>query len=363
MNDRIQDQFQYLRVDSITGIGNALAFFEWLLSHADDHPILPFTLISLDVKNLAQLNKTHGHTAGDAALRWIALVLLEEARAQVYRISGDEFVGVLTEGTVNTHSELCERVLARLIKESSQVNLEPPAAHLAMIHFKDLERISPEDVLGVIYGALIEIKDDLSQSLNVFDTSSTIPAAAKAGLVNDMVRRMVSLGSMLDKSHKLAYNDPITGLPNLHAVTDELDQTIQLHISDDQFFAILLIDGDDLGKYNKISYLEGDEMIARLGNVLKHQMRPSDYLARWRTGDEFLVLLHNTPLEQAISIADRVRMSVKESSLDWIYPITVSVGVAGYPDHGITTEELLHQAELAINQAKKLGKNQVFIHR
>ena len=88
MDYPIFDDPQYLRVDSITGVGNPLAFFEWLLSHTKEHPIMPFTLISVDVNNLHQLNETHGFEAGDAALRWIALVLLEEAQAKVYRIRG-----------------------------------------------------------------------------------------------------------------------------------------------------------------------------------------------------------------------------------------------------------------------------------
>ena len=360
MDDLNKDNPQYLRSDSITGIGNPLAFFEWLLNHTKAQPTSPFTLISLDVNNLAQLNKVHGHVAGDAALRWIALVLLEEAQAKVYRISGDEFVGVLIEGSTDSHIELCGCVRARLAAESSLVNLEPPAAHLAMIHFTGLEEISPEDVLGVIYGAFVDIKSNPSQTFKVFDAATTT-TTTKIGIINDIVRRMVSLGSMLDKSHQLAYRDSITGLPNLHAVTNELNETAQLHDSMDQSFAVLLIDGDDLGKYNKIGYLAGDEMIDRLGTVLKNQMRPSDYLARWRTGDEFLILLQETTIEQAISIADRVRRSVIEASQDWTYPITISVGISGYPEHGETVEELLHQAELALNQAKNLGKNQVFV--
>jgi len=276
MDDSINDNPQYLRSDSITGIGNPLAFFEWLLSHTKEKPTLPFTLISLDVNNLAQLNEVHGRAAGDAALRWLALVLLEEAQAKVYRISGDEFVGVLIESSTNAHSELCGRVRERLIAESSLVNLEPPAAHLAMIHFTGLEEISPEDVLGVIYGDFVDIKSNPSQTFKVFDAATTT-TTTKIGLINDIVRRMVSLGSMLDKSHQLAYSDSITGLPNLHAVTNELIDAIQLHDSEDQSFAVLLIDGDDLGKYNKIGYLAGDEMIECLGTVLKGQMRPSTH--------------------------------------------------------------------------------------
>ena len=312
----IYDDPQYLRSDSITGVGNPLAFFEWLLSHTNEQPTLPFTLISLDVNNLRQLNETHGYEAGDAALRWIALVLLEEAGADVFRISSDEFVGVLMEGSTQIHTELCEQVHARLTSEASQVNLDPPAAHLAMIRFTGLKEISPEDVLGVIYGAFLDLKTDQNQAFKVFDAATTAPATSNTGLINDMVQRMVSFGSMLDKSHRLAYTDSITGLPNMHAVTTELNNTLQLHKTTDQPLSILLIYGDDLGRYNKIGYLAGDQMINRLGGVLKDQMRPSDYLARWRTGDEFLILLQDTSIEQAISIAELVRESVIEDSED-----------------------------------------------
>lgn len=355
----IYDDPQYLRSDSITGVGNPLAFFEWLLNHTEGQPTLPFTLISLDVNNLRQLNKTHGVEAGDAALRWIALVLLEEAQADVYRISGDEFVGVLMEGSTQIHTELCEQVYSRLTTEADQVNLDPPAAHLAMIRFTGLEDISPEDVLGVIFGAFLDLKTDQNQTFKVFDAATTAPATTKTGLINDMVRRMVSFGSMLDKSHRLAYTDSITGLPNMHAVTVELNNTLQLHKTTHQSLTILLIDGDDLSKYNKIGYLEGDKMIESLGGVINDQMRPSDYLARWRTGDEFLILLQETTIEQAIKIAEQVRESVIRVSQDWTYPITISTGVSGYPDHGDTTEELLHQAELGLQKAKNSGKNQV----
>jgi diguanylate cyclase (GGDEF)-like protein len=230
-----------------------------------------------------------------------------------------------------------------------------------MIRFTGLEEISPEDVLGVIYGAFLDLKTDQNQTFKVFDAATTEPVTTKTGLINDMVRRMVSFGSMLDKSHRLAYNDSLTGLPNMHAVSAELDKMLQLHKTTDQPLSILLIDGDDLSRYNKIGYLAGDQMINRLGGVLKDQMRPSDYLARWRTGDEFLILLQDTSIEQAISIAELVRESVIEDSEDWAYPITISTGVTGYPAHGDTTEELLHQAELGLQKAKISGKNQVCV--
>jgi diguanylate cyclase (GGDEF)-like protein len=363
MEAEINSHPRYLRTDPLTGVGNPLAFFEWLLSHTAKQPIAPFTLISLDVSNLEQLNETRGHATGDAALRWAALVLLEEAEADVYRISGDEFVGVLTKGSTEEHSKLTDRVLRRISAEAGRVHLEPPAALLARIHYSGLEEISPEDVLGVIYGALIDIKQDQEQSYKVFDAAATKPATSIGGLINDMVGRMVALGSMLDKSQTLAYTDSVTGLPNMHAAFGEMNAALQLHESTGEPFAILLLDGDDLGKYNKIGYLAGDEMIERLGSVLKGEIRPGDFLARWRTGDEFLVLLRGATLEQAASIADRMRRSVIEASQSWEFPITISAGVVGYPDHGRSVEALFHRAEVALNRAKNLGKNRVIMGR
>ncbi|MGB2965705.1 MAG: diguanylate cyclase [Anaerolineales bacterium] len=363
MNHPIYVDRYYLRSDSMTGAENLLAFFEWLLRHTKEQPVSPFTLISLDVIGLKHLNDTHGYAAGDAALRWITLVLREEADAKVFRISSDEFVGVLVDGFRQDHTELCEKARARLRDEAKQVKLGSQAADIAMIHFSSLERNLPEDILGIIYGALLDVKISPDKTFKVYDENTPITGTTKTGLINDMVRRMVSLGAMLDKSQRLANTDSISGLPNMLAAEDKCQSMIQHHQENKGVFTVLLIDGDDLGKYNKISYLAGDEMIARLGRVLGDEMRPSDFLARWRTGDEFIILLGDTSVDQAIPLANRLREVVIDGSLDWTYPITISIGVAGFPVHGNSLEMLVHQAELGLGQAKKRGKNQVIINQ
>ena len=363
MNDPFYVDRHYLRSDSMTGAENPLAFFEWLLGHTKEQPVSPFTLISLKLIDLKQLNDTHGFAAGDAALRWITLVLIEEADAKVYRISGDEFVGVLANGSRQDHTELCGKVRARLRKEAIQVKLDSQAAYVAMIHFSSLEKSSPEDILGIIYGALLDVKMSPDKTFKIYDENTTITGATKTELINDMVRRMFSLGSMLEKSQRLANTDSISGLPNMLAAEDKCQSMIQHHQANKGTFTILLIDGDDLRKYNQISYLAGDEMIARLGRVLGDEMRPSDFLARWRTGDEFIILFGDTSVDQAIPLANRLREVVIHASQDWTFPITISIGVAGFPDHGNSIEELVHQAELGLGQAKKHGKNQVFVNQ
>ena len=361
MSDSIYIDRVYIRSDSMTGAENLLAFFEWLLTHTSEEPVAPFTLLSLNVLDLKELNDEHGYAAGDAALRWITLTLREEANAKVFRISGDEFVGVLVEGSKQDHTQLCDKVRLRLQEEANQVKLDPPAARIAMIHFSGLEISSPEDILGNIYGALLDVKGSPEQNFKIYDEDKINTTTTRTGLINDMIRRMVSLGAMLDKSQRLARTDSISGLPNMIAGEEKCESMIQSHQEPKESFSILLIDGDDLRKYNKISYLEGDQMIARLGGLLKDVMRPLDFLARWRTGDEFLILLGNTSVDQAVHMGGRLLEAVSSGSKDWTYPVTISIGVSGYPDHGNSIKELVHQAELGLGKAKDQGKNQVCV--
>jgi diguanylate cyclase (GGDEF)-like protein len=341
MEGSTDDSPQYLRIDPLTGVGNPLAFFEWLLSHSETKPVPPFTLISLDVRGVRNLNDAHGRAAGNAALRWAALVLFE--------------------GSSSSHTKALRRISDRLSNEAGQVKLLPPAAFVAMIHYTGLEEISPNDVLGAIYGAFIEIKKDPGQSYKVFDAATTKPARDLSGVMDDLVSRMVALGSMLDKSQRLALTDSISGLPNVYAAMQELESIFNGAESKDEPFVILLIDGDDLSRYNKIGYLAGDEMIKRLGKSLDGELRPIDFIARWRTGDEFLVLLRDTSPKYSVPIAERLRQAVHDVSQEWEFPITVSIGVAGHPEHGRSSKELLHYAELALDRAKNSGKNQVVL--
>lgn len=355
----IEPTLQFYRTDALTGVGNSLAFSEWLLNRRKLDPHLPFTLISLDINGLAELNETSGRMAGDTALRWAAIVLKEEAKTRVYRIGPDEFVLVLTDGTPESHTALVKRIIQRLNKEASQVGLRSPVAKVAVIHYTDQEEISPEGILGAFYGAIFDLRQSSDVSLKVFNAAEAEPAHDLGRVINDMLNRMVSLGAMLDESHYLAYTDVITGLPNMNSAHRKLETTLVQIESVEQPFAMLLIDGDDLRRYNEVSYAAGDNMIKSLGLTIKAEVRPNDFVARWRSGDEFFVLLPDTSVQQAVSIGERLCKAVQEASREWLFPITISAGVAGYPEHGETASELLHQAETALDRAKKMGKNQV----
>ena len=124
-------------------------------------------------------------------------------------------------------------------------------------------------------------------------------------------------------------------------------------------FACFLLDGDDLKRYNQISYAAGDQLIHQMSSVLQATIHPGDFVGRWRFGDEFIVLLPNTKIKEAITMGEKLCTAVQETSRNWLFPTTISIGAVQYPDHGQTATELLHSAETALSIAKASGKNQV----
>jgi diguanylate cyclase (GGDEF)-like protein len=169
------------------------------------------------------------------------------------------------------------------------------------------------------------------------------------------------MGKTLDKVREEAYTDAISGLPNMKAALRSMEKTLENFKANQGSFSILMIDGDNIRLYNNINYAAGDEMIRDMSVVFKNNLRPNDFIARWRTGDEFVVILPETTKEGAKIIGERFRLAIKEASKSWLFPTTISIGVASYPLHGENINTLIDKAESANKHAKDQGKDQVVL--
>ena len=78
-------------------------------------------------------------------------------------------------------------------------------------------------------------------------------------------------------------------------------------------------------------------------------------------GDEFIVILPSTTVEQAAIVGERLRAAVELASQGWLFPTSVSIGIAYYPKHGHTANQLVESAEKALSLAKMSGKNRVIV--
>lgn len=341
------------RIDALTGCENLLAFLEKLSVCLKETPSeQPFSLLLIDLNKFGEFNKENGDEQGDRVLRWVSIVL-RDTNLPVYRLSGDEFLVLFTEGSFEDRERIAREIFERLNKESAQFNWSNPAS-VVVIHFKN-EKLAIADIWTAVSDALFDVKayDDRGFMVNYFSHSGA-GNSYQLNVINLLTERLLSFATRLDSTHQLAYLDPTSGLPNSRAAEMEMERVINHETS----FSILFIDGDNLRLYNTINYSAGDQMIKDLSTVLSNNLRPGDFIARWRVGDEFLVVLPTTEKNKALIVAERMRSAVETASKAWKFPVTISVGLAGFPVDGKTPEELLKAVEEAAKLAKEKGKNQ-----
>jgi diguanylate cyclase (GGDEF)-like protein len=250
-----------------------------------------------------------------------------------------------------------QRLEKRFNQEGQQEYLEPPVAHIAAVNFSNISEWTLSRVMGIIYSVIEKRKTSTRGEFHIFD-ADLIPDVENLNTSTiDMIEKLAQVGGLLDQSLEMAFTDSVSGLPNLNAASRYLNRLQQSMEGAGSPFSIFIIDGDNLGQYNKISYQQGDYMIKKLGETLKKAVRPNDFIARWRSGDEFFVVLPDVGPEEALVIGERFREAVKTESQDWQFPVTISIGVASYPVDGGTIDELIDQGELALRMAKQRGKN------
>ena len=136
----------------------------------------------------------------------------------------------------------------------------------------------------------------------------------------------------------LAVTDPLTGLANYRRLLDVLDSEIKRHDRTGRSFAVLLIDLDRLKKINDAhGHLVGSRALCRVATILRIHCRSIDTPAQYG-GDEFVLILPETKSAAAVQVAQRVS---KQVNSDGDEPsISVSIGIAVYPQDGKTIDEL-----------------------
>src|SRR6266542_1301225 len=158
--------------------------------------------------------------------------------------------------------------------------------------------------------------------------------------------------------------DPKTGLYNARYFATALAEELGRAQRFERPMTLIMADLDLLRDINNTyGHLAGDAVLKGIAETFRTQLRHYDVPARFG-GEEFSILLPETPPDQAMEIAERIRRAVAERTFDVetsSEPIraTVSIGVAGYPKDGTDANELIHQADLAVYRAKLQGRNRV----
>lgn len=151
--------------------------------------------------------------------------------------------------------------------------------------------------------------------------------------------------------------DPMTQLWNRGAFQRTLMETLSSAGQSQQPASLLLADLDHFKEYNdQVGHLGGDKGLKAVARLLKETARSEDYVARFG-GEEFALILPKTTKINALKLAERIRLAMDQTAL----PLTLSLGVATFPQDAREAEQLIQAADQALYEAKKQGRNRVVI--
>lgn len=158
----------------------------------------------------------------------------------------------------------------------------------------------------------------------------------------------------------LAAHDPLTGLYNRRHLQEELERQLAVSRRHGVTGALMFLDLDDFKQVNDcLGHHAGDELLKKIALILKEKLRETDILSRIG-GDEFAIILSRSDREHVELAAQRILHELARHTLTIdAKPVTAytSIGIALFPEHGETVEELLSRADLAMYEAKRNGPN------
>lgn len=194
---------------------------------------------------------------------------------------------------------------------------------------------------------------------------SFIPKAFKIKELEAIRHSMVDSFTRLEEEKETLYHmartDSLSGLANRNSLDEFLDRNIPIAKRAKEEFAYLFIDIDHFKEVNdSLGHNVGDELLKTISDKIKNIIRPTDFIARVG-GDEFVIIIRDYKnYSELISIISRVHKYISTPWLVHNNPISIncSTGIAIYPKDGKTSIQLMKNADIAMYEAKKLGRNQ-----
>lgn len=213
------------------------------------------------------------------------------------------------------------------------------------------------ETLGVFYLGASPTRNGEAR-VNQYQLAVTVGEAIKLSFSNLRLR---------ERLRSQATRDRLTGLFNRRYLEDSLPRELHRALRSDAPLSLAMLDLDHFKRFNDTyGHDAGDVMLRESGRVLRDNLRKSDIACRYG-GEEFLVVLPDSSVEETRQRIEQIRLLFKEIQIRYGHELlgtmTVSAGIAGVPQHGSTPDELLRAADNALYAAKKAGRNCVSLPR
>lgn len=238
------------------------------------------------------------------------------------------------------------------------------------LKFLQLMKTRPD--LGNIPVIILTVKADLKEKLEGLEQGASdyltkpfdaAELVARVKIHLKMKKLQDELKSANEHFKQLSNIDPLTNLYNRRFFTEVIEAELHRSSRFRSYVSLLVVDIDHFKKVNDIyGHQAGDKVLSAVAEKLREGLRTYDIASRYG-GEEFVLVLPNTPLDKAMEVAERLRKAVQ--SLSFLIPldrveVTVSIGLAAFPtQHVDCFNALFTRADAALYRAKQNGRNRV----
>jgi diguanylate cyclase (GGDEF)-like protein/putative nucleotidyltransferase with HDIG domain len=246
---------------------------------------------------------------------------------------GESIVGkVARSGQICVARNLAGAEMSGTVLEGSSSVMALPVFYAEQLH-------------GVLYVETAEPTDFSEEDVRLLHTLA------------DLISVALHNALTLQKAQEQAITDGLTGVKTHRYLMEALSAEWKRATRAGRHFSLVLIDLDRFKFVNDFyGHLEGDLVLHRVGQILEQNCRSSDVVARYG-GDEFVILMPETNVSQAVQIAEKLRPAISEDPLLREKTITASFGIASFPVHGSTPQELIQVADASMYISKHDGGN------
>lgn len=231
-----------------------------------------------------------------------------------------------------------------------------------------------QDIIPVLKKLNIQVVSPLFRNEEIFGLLCIGPNIKDVGYSDENLETMAIMTNMLaialynaqmyQHIETLSYTDGMTGLHNYRFFRLRLKEELARARRENTQVSLSIIDVDHFKNYNdQLGHPAGDEILRKISSILKRSVRDNDIVARYG-GEEFALILPATDEIGAFSLAERMRHMVEESHFEKqeIQPegkITISAGLATFPEDAVIVDDLIVAADRALYHAKYTGRNKV----
>jgi diguanylate cyclase (GGDEF)-like protein len=233
-----------------------------------------------------------------------------------------------------------------------------------------LYKDSPPEWSGSIIGIPLIMNETVVGVMNLSRSTTggfTSSEMRLLSLLADQAAVAISNASLHQLISRKAYSDTVTGLPNRRALDERLEKEVLQARRNGQSFAIVMMDLDGFKAVNDTyGHALGDQVLRVYFNYMDQGLRTTDFLARYG-GDELTLIMSQTVLQSAILVTDKISEKMKKFFFkapdNKHITLSVSGGIAIYPNHGHTATELLRAADEALYRAKRHNRGKFLTAR